>query len=430
MRCHYSSLVLFSLLVAGSGLQAEDRYTAGFYTRGVETTDDLDREDAVFSPDYIALSTKWALVPRITLSTTYENNPTLNANRREEATAIYLVPGALLMYGRRHHNHVYLDSGLILPLYTETDGISEKPSLMLVLGGLFQTEKSSLHARAGYRRIENVDTGAGARIIQDDYTADVALEHTVSQKTSLGLLGNVGRFEFNEAGYTDYWRYYGAGRVYYRVFPRSQLFLQAGLGQDRLDKQEDSLGNATFHDLSVGVRGLRSTKSSIGGRLGYRWRETRKAGGHYNVEHYIGSLEAKTSPFGVTVFTADLQADIRPAIASSGLATVDQRGTLGLSRRIYTESVRGHAAVFLGQMDYYGTPQASADGEVDAYYDGRRDVYWGYRVGLDWWTRHNLSLGVFYSYFEQNAARNGLHAIRDVASYDNGRWGGRMSWNF
>jgi len=421
-------IVASAILLPATGIQAGDMYASGFYTRGAATSDYLDRDDAVMSPEYFAVSSKWALIPRVRLSATYESNATLNADVRDDATTVYLVPGVLLMYGRRQHNHLYLDSGLIIPLRTETEGVSEKPSLMLVAGGLVQGPKSSLHARAGYRRIENVDTLVGARILRHDYTGDVALEQTVSRKTSLGAVAHVGRFEYEEEAYTDYWRYYGAGRFFYRVFPRSDMYVQAGAGQDRLDGDARFLGDADFYDVSLGVRGQQSTKTSVGGSVGYRWREARYAEGR-DVDHYIAMLEASTNPFGLTRFSAGWQADIRPAIASPGYATVDQRGTLGASRRILTERLRGNAAIFAGQGTYYGS-RVSADEEKPLYYDGRRDEYWGYSLGLDWWTKENISFGLSYSYFENRGARNGVRDNRDETSYDNGRWSARMSWNY
>lgn len=425
----YTLGFLLFLMGAVPSLCVGDMYAAGFHTRGVAASDYLDRDDAIMSPEYFAISSKWALIPRITLTSSYENNPTLNSGVREDATTVYLVPGALLMYGRRQHNHVYLDSGLIIPVYTETEGISEKPSLMLVAGGLLQTGRSSLHGRLGYRRIENVDTLVGARIVRDDYTGDVALERRVSRKTSLGALANVGRFEYDNAAYTDYWRYYGAGRLYYRVFPRSDVYLQAGAGQDRLDGDARFAGDADFYDVSLGFRGRQTAKTSVGGNVGYRWRDARYAQGR-DVEHYIAAVEASTNPLGLTRFTAGLQADIRPAIASRGFTTADQRGTLSVSRRIITERLRGQGSLFVGQIDYYGPRTAAPEEDAPTFYDGRRDEYWGYSLGLDWWTRYNFSFGISYSYFESYGARNGARDVRDLSSYDNGRWGIRGSWNY
>jgi len=215
------------------------------------------------------------------------------------------------------------------------------------------------------------------------------------------------------------------------VFPRSDMFLQAGAGRDRLDGDARFQGDADFYDVSLGFRGQQSPKTSLGGTVGYRWREARYDQGR-DVENYIASLHASTTPFGFTRFRGELRTDIRPAVASRGFTTVDQRGTLGASRRIMTERLRGQIAFFAGQVDYYGSRDQSAatDDQAEVIYDNRRDEYWGYSLGLDWWAQYNFSFGISYSYFENNGARNASRDIRDLTSYDNGRWGIRASWNY
>ncbi len=435
MRNGITGVSRLMALVFGVALQASagtDYYASGFYTRGVDAATYVESEDAAFAPFYIPLQSHWLLLPRITVSSAYEDNATLNSGPSENATTVYAVPGLLLVYGHPGRNHLYTDAGLIIPLYRSSDRVDEKPSYMLAAGGMYRTGKSSIHARAGYRRLENVDTLVGARIVKQDYTGDLDLEHRLSTKSSAGLVGGVSFHDFEEDRYINYWRYYGGGRLYRRVTPKSDGYLQLGIGRDDLQGVHGRSGDADFYDVSVGMRGRQSVKTSVSGRIGYRWRRP-VDDDLDDVNHYIASLNAETTPFGLTTFTGDLMADIRPSITDAGFATVDQRATAGVTRRLFSERLRGQASLFYGQVDYYGTegrPVDIDDGRASEVYDGRGDEYWGYSLGLDWWLKHNFSVGVSYSYFENRGNRSGSEEERDRASYSSERWGLRASWNY
>jgi len=408
-----------------------DYYASGFYTRGVDASAYVDYEDTAFSPYYLTLPSRWLLLPRMTVSASYEDNPTMSRDSSENAKTIYAVPGLLLVYGKPGRNHLYTDAGLIIPLYISSERVDEEPSYMLAVGGLYRTGKSSIHGRAGYRRLESVDTLVGARMVKQDYTGDVSVEHLVSTKSSVGVVGSVAYHDFEQGQYINYWRYYGGGRLYHRVTPKSDGYLQLGVGQDDLENVAGRNGDADFYDASIGLRGKQSQKTSLSGRVGYRWRRP-VDDSLGDVNHYIAALKAETTPFGLTTFTGELMTDIQPSITEAGFATVNQRVTFGVSRRIVSERLRGYAALFYGEVDYYGEEGRPVDigDDSSSIYDGREDDYWGYSLGLDWWLRNHFSLGVSYSYFENDGDRGGTASEREQASYTSERWGARASWNY
>jgi len=424
------ALPLAGCLLYPMVIKGQDEYTSGFYTRGPEAVEQLGREDASAGPFYIQFGDRLVLLPRITLSASYEDNANLSGANPEEAATMYTIPGLLLMYGAPDRNHLYVDTGLIIPVYSDSDRLDEEVSYLATLGGVSRMGKTSMQGRLGYRRMENVDTLVGARMVRKDYTGDLGLEHRLSRKTSLGLSGSASFFDFDDPRYISYWRYYGAGRGFYRITPKSDAYLQLGAGIDDLQEDVNAGGDAEFYDVSIGLRGKQSPKTTIGGRVGYRWRQTRDDA-FEDVNHYIASLNAETSPFGLTTFTALWNADINPSVGDAGFATVDQRVTLSASRRLMTERMRGRAAVFAGMVDYFGQEGRPVDPLDDTpVYDGREDDYWGYSLGLDAWLQYNLSIGLQYSYFENRGARGGTEEEQQDSSYDSGRWGLRLSWNY
>ena len=263
----------------------------------------------------------------------------------------------------------------------------------------------------------------GARVGKQDILADLGLEHRISGKSSVGLQGNVEIHEFDADSYLDYNRYYGAGRLYRRVSGKSQLFAQAGAGRDD-PRRADSAAAADFCDLSLGVRGKQSPKFNATGRLGYMWRAY-DAEERCDYAHWIASLRAESSPFGLTTFTGELHADVRPAVDADATDVVDQGAVFGATRRLFTERLRGTASATFGQIDYSG-----GDAAADDDWDGRTDRYWGFSLGVDWWSKDRFSAGAAYSYMRRDGDVDGDAESQEANSYEQGRWTLRASWNY
>lgn len=430
--CTARALTLGALALtgaAGSASAQQDIYTEGFFTHGVRTGYYLDTNDPIYDPVYVPME-RWSLVPRVTLTATREDNLFLSAEK-ESGTVIRLIPGALLIWGRPEGNHFYADAGLVFLVNDSSDRLDEKPSYMFALGGVYQTMKSQVHARGGYRRLENADMQVGARIVKSDYTANAGVDHRVSAKTSLGVLGGLEFHRFDTDRYVDYDRRYAGSRIYRELTPMSEMFVQGGIGRDDLDTGAGGYGDADFYDVALGIRGKPTPKTSATGRVGYQWRAF-DAPEIEDVQHWTASLGAETNLRGYTTFTTELLADIRPAIAAAGSTSIDQRWTLGVSRRLFVEQLRGRATVFVGRVDYRSPVRETRaeDRSTSFIYDRRRDDYWGYTLGIDWWALQNLSVGVSYAYVENEAAQNADELTQRAASYDSGVWTLRLSWNY
>ena len=430
----FQALLLLALSAAVVPLAAEeppDYYTAGFFTRSERAGFYLDTGDPAYDLFYVPVR-RVSLLPRATLTASREDNLFLSGLEAERGTVVRFVPGVTVLWGRPERSHLFADAGVSIHVYDSTDGRLERtPSLLLGAGGVWVTQKSQVTARGGFRRLEDLDTLVGARIVKRDYTANLGLDHRISGKTSMGVLGSFERHDYEAAGYVDYDRLYGAARLYTDISRRSQVFLQGGLGRDDLDTGSGGFGDAVFADASVGIRGKPSPKTSATGRAGYQWR-TYPNDDIADVRRWIASLYASVNPFGFTTFGSELLADVRPAIQSAGHVAIDQRWTGSVTRRLFTERLRGHASIFLGRIDYRGPGRASnlRDPDYTPAFDGRVDDYWGYTLGIDWWARYNLSCGLSYSYVDNDAARGGDPLTRRASAYDSGRWMLRLSWNY
>lgn len=414
MICRYIRLLtvgIAGLLAVGAGaVSRPDYYTAGFYTRGSDAAFYID-QGGVLDPFYIPAQ-QWSFLPRVTLSASQDDNFFMAGQGQEAVTSIDLIPGVLLIYGRPEHNHFYVDTGMSIPVYNSSDTADQGTDYMITAGGVYKTGKSQIHGRIGHRRMESANTTYGARIIHQDYIGDIGLEHRISTKTSLGLNGSIELHDFGNPGYVNYNRYYGAGRFYHRMTEKTDWFVQAGVGMDDLAEELAGVyGNALFYDVSVGMRGKPTPKTSISGRVGYRWR-TFDDPDISNVDSWIANLGFETTPFGFSTFSAELLADIRPDITRSGDSINDKRLTLGVNRRLFTERLRGDISILGGQIDHHGPAGLS------------EDEYWGFNLALDWWTLWNCSVGAAYSYTERRSVTGGGPA------YESGQWTLRMSWNY
>ncbi len=428
-------MVIFSLLAGAVGATptvgwaASDSFSGGFYTRGVDAANYMDQGGAVYDPFYLPAK-EWSFLPRITLAVTHDDNVFLDPDDGKANTSVTLAPGLLAVWGRPVRNHVYADYGIRISLYESEAELDDRPSHMLRLGAAYRTGKSQIDAQVGFRHAEEADEGLGARITKRNLAADLAGEHRLNGKSSLGLQGRVERNEYDSDAYIDYDRYYAAGRYYRRLTPKSQGFFQGGIGRDEPRLSVHSASAADFHDLSLGVRGKPTPKISTAGRVGYMWR---RYDDERRTEHgnWIASLRASSTPFGLTTLSAELYADIRPAVDADGLDAANRGVVLGAYRRLFVERLRGTASFTFGQTEYSGVRTASPpDPELSVPQDGRTDNYWGFSLGVDWWTRKNFSLGLAYSYMRRDGSQDGGEEAQRANSYETGRWTLRASWNY
>jgi len=413
MFCNSKSfliLLLLCLFAAGRSFARPDYYTAGFYTRSSDAASYID-QGGVLDPFYLPMNS-WSFLPRITLAASGDDNFFMTQDNQQASTSIDLIPGALLIYGRPDHNHLYADVSVGIPVAESGATADDENKYAITVGGVKKTEKSQIHGRLGHRSMDRADIASGTRVVEKDYVGDLGLEHRISTKSSLGVNGSVELHDFGSAENVNYNRYYGSGRFYHRIHEKSEWFLQGGIGRDVMDESQAGVyGDASFYDISVGMRGKPSPKTKISGRVGYQWRAYDDASID-KVASWIANLGAETTPFGLSTFSAELMGSVRPDITGSGDSSVDKRATFGVNRRIFTERLRGDASVLVGLVDRHGPVGTSSE------------EYWGFSLGLDWWTRWNVSFGAGYSYTERQSTRGVGNPI------ESGSWNLRMSWNY
>ncbi len=423
-------IIMLSMITLLRARGGTDYYTAGFYTRGADAAYYLDSGDPIYDPFYMPVR-RMAWVPRLSISLTREGQLDQESGRDEAGFVIRVVPGAMLIWGRPQGRHLYLDYGISIPTYDTGRRFDGEPSHLLTVGGVFRTPKSQFHAEFGLRRLEDLETLIGARLLKHDYVADIAAEHRISVKSTLGVLGGFERHRYTEARYYGYDRYYGALRLYHDISLRSQVFAQGGIGHDDVDSGPEGYGDADFHDLSLGIRGKPTPKTDTSGRIGYQWRrydDEQRA----DLERWIASLSARVNPFGFTTFSARLSADIRPAINELGTSIFDRQLACGLTRRLYSDRLRGRIDLMIGRTDYYrrGGEPLPRERTVSQISDRRQDNYWGFSLALGYTLIKNLSLGLSYTYTENRAIVGLDDRVRTTRSHPSGIWNLRFSWNY
>jgi hypothetical protein len=397
-------------------------YSSGYYTRGLDTATYLEQPGGIINPFYVPAK-DWSIVPRLTLTATWDDNLYLSSDDPESAGLIEVIPGALLMFGLAQHNYLFIDAGIIYSAYDSTDQLANRANYMLTLGAVYRTGKSVLSANAGYRRSENADTVIGERIVKSDYVFDAGIEHELTAKSSGQLSAGIELNNYERGGLSDYTREYVSTRLYHRVTEVSDIYGEVGVGRDDVDAEGDR-GDVDFVDATIGFRGRQSAKLAVNGNLGYQWRSPKESG-RDDVNHWISSLGFQGNPFGFTTIYGNIDTRLTPAINSLGQTIIDQRYTLGLNRRLFTNRLRGNASAFIGTIDYEGVPV-----DVSAKNLNRSDDYMGYNLGLDYFTVHNLSFGLSYSYFENKGNQRATAGERERTAYDSSRWVLRASWNY
>jgi len=362
-------------------------------------------------------------VPRLTLTATHDDNLFLTAEEAESSYFVDLIPGVLLVLGRPDDSNIFLDAGTIIQLYDSSKEVDNRVNYLLTLGGQRKTPKNVISASAGYRYREDIDTVVGGRVAQDDYLFNAGIEQDISAKTSAGLDGSYEINYYEDPVLVDNRRLYGSASAYYKNTESRSTFLRLGMGTDH-PGDNDTVGDSDFYEILLGMRGKQSPKLVLSGSAGYQWR-TFADDDEDELRHWVAGLNIESTPFGLTTVYGDVATGIRPAANSLGQTTIDQRYTVGLRRQLFTKRLQGAISGFLGNVDYYG--QSVVDPSIN--FD-REDEYWGYNIGLDYWTPKNISIGLDYSFYKNEGNRQGTDQQKQDATYDQGRWVLRTSWNF
>lgn len=397
-------------------------YSSGYYTKGLDTAANFDSGSEVYDPYYVP-ARDWAIVPRLTITVTWDDNLLLTNDDPQRAELIDIIPGVLAIYGRPENNYLYLDAGTIFHAYDSSDQLSDQSNYMLTLGGVYRTGKSTINGGAGFRRTETADTVIGQRIVKSDYVLNAGFNHEFSEKTSAGVDLGAEFNNYDDDDLNDYQQQDVSLRLARKVTEASDVYGRLGFGNDDVDAEGDA-GDASYMQADVGFSGKQSAKVTLSGALGYQWR-TMADDAAEDVEHWTSSLGVNANPFGFTIFFANVDVSVTPAINSLGQTTIDQRYTLGVNRRLFTDRLRGNASGFWGVYDYEGVPLGDSTANLN-----RSDDYLGYNLGLDYYTIHNLSIGLTFSYFENQGNQNVSEQDRERTAYDSGRWVLRASWNY
>ncbi len=426
VRVMVTRLFIFMVPLANLSARADSGfadYASGFYTRGLETGTYLDQGSGIINPFYIPVQA-WSVVPRVTLTLTHDNNIFLSADDPEESTTLAVVPGVLMLYGRPDHHHLYLDASLKIKPYDSSGNLDGLNDRLLTIGAARITPRSILGASAGYRYTESADTLVGQRIVKEDVILVLDGEQKISAKSSLGVSGSTEWNDYEDPELTDYRRWSADVRLYQQSTPNSDVYVALGVGEDNSDAP-DELGDFEFYNASLGFRGRQTPKVTMDGSVGYEWRERKDDNDDDTAGNWISSLGINYTPTGFLMFYFNVDAEVRPAVNSLGQSTFDQRYTLGATRRLFSERLRGNASAFIGNVDYTGTAPAGQERNQD-----REDEYWGYNLGLDYFTTKDISIGLTYSYFDNTGMTQGTEEEKRNAAYDSGQWVLRLSWNY
>jgi hypothetical protein len=403
-----AAVMLSAMGVAGTVAVGQDYFTDGFFTRG-ETTRDYVGRGGQYEPFSIPMR-QWYVVPRTTLSASYADNYYGNEVDGDAVYTVDLVPGCMLMYGLEDHNYAYADVGAILPLSEDDPDAADRESFLIKLGARYGTGRTQANSGYSFRQVEGLSSLVGERVVEQTHLASMGLDHHLTSRSGLGVSGRFEAHSYDDDGYLAYNRAYAALHLSHVLTPKSDMYLRLGVGTDMPEDSELGLyGDATYYDLSLGMRGSLTPKTSVHGGVGFRER-TYDDETIDDVSGIVGEMGCETTPFGFSTFSIDYIGDIRPDITRNGDATLDRRINVAVNRRLFSERLRGGASVQFGNVEYHSRGASE------------NDEYWGYVLGLDWWALGDLSCGIDYSYTERESGAR--------STYESQRIMARASWNY
>jgi hypothetical protein len=374
---------------------------------------------------------KLFLYPYAQATMVRDDNVLLNSRNQKSDVYTIFTPGAMLVYGSPRGNYCYLDYSA--DFSTLDEGDSDAFDGQSMTAGLRQQgARTQVGLSHQYREVRDVDTEIGARLKRKTNTIRADIDTRVLAKTSVGVLGSYSVSRFEDDLYSDNREYSGGGRVSWQMRPKVAVFGQASHGWVDVDQSRDAFGSAQYDEASVGVSGKPRPTMGAMGSVGVQHRYF-EDDSIEDVTRNTFNLTLTGSPLERFGMTLGLSAGLHPAVNAPGYTVYDTRIEPGISRHLFSERVVGSLSGQWGRSQYLGSSGASEDEGTDSrVYDGREDNYWGIGANVDWWIGHYWSVGVGYSYMENNSSADDRpvdEQSADPSSYDVGRWMIRASFN-
>ncbi len=362
----------------------------------------------------------FSLQPYAEARAVYEDNLTLSSADKQEEIYTVFSPGVTLVYGTPRGNNLYLDYSADFTSLQEFDNDSFDGQTLRV-GGTYRNARSQLAVSHAYREVRDVDVETSARLMRESHVTSATYDNRLSTKTSAGLSVSHSLHTFSESEYSGYREYNVGGRMGWQAFPRAALTARAAHGWVDVDDQREGYGSAQYDEVAFGISGRPRPRLETGGDIGVQHRYF-EDDGLEDITHWVGSVHVAGEPYGRTRFWVKGAASLRPAIQEDGYTVLDMRVEPGVSRCLFTERLVGGISVFRGRARYIGGSEPDSE---DRVYNGRQDDYWGFGANLDWWIGRYWSVGIGYSYMENESdADDAVLAgqMGDSVSYEAGRW--------
>ena len=383
----YLSLALLSPLVPAYAQVGATDLNAGPYAQWRP-----GREQPIENDEGTGLLDNFKLRPYLGVSYARDDNVfwVEDGGNRQTDDILTVAPGIILRYARQEKHSIELDYSHEWHWYDEfkeEDYEADRLSLRLRTG----TAKTFFILGDTYSETRREDNASQSRLDEERNIAYGNIKHILSEKTALGLRGFYQTVHFRESEpmYVDPIDYDEAqigGRLYYRITAKTDIFAEYAVGQVKLDDDDvpGDYGDADYQQVSVGINGQVTEKTTTYGSVGYQ---------HRTFEGDIDDVDRWTAGIGAqSAFTqrlrggCDLVAGITPSVTTAGHSVTTTRVSPYLSRDFI--------------YDYF-TATISGAYERARYYteDGRRDEsddYWEAGALLDWHPLKQMTIGVGY----------------------------------
>jgi hypothetical protein len=332
----------------------------------------------------------------------YDDNVYFTSDDEVGDYSLTLAPGVLLLYGNPSHNYVSANYTFEWVQYQDETDLDYEGH-HLAADGHYELSKSTLHVSDRYEdtRVDVVEDNS--EVERQNNALQARIERYISSKTSAGVDGLYEINNYIDDQYIDYDEYRVGGRFYYRVQPKTDVFADYGYGWVDLDSLPDALndelqarynrayddgyGDATYQQISVGLRGELGRKTTASGRVGYESREF-EDDSIEGIDEWVMGAGLATKFSGRMEGGVELSRRIFPWASIPGNSAVALSVSPYLRRQLYRNRVSGSVSATYESTDYF-----DPDGEMD-----KNDETWTFTGLLDWRLFRNVTLGAGYSY--------------------------------
>jgi hypothetical protein len=357
--------------------------------------------------DYALRIGKLGVRPYFRFWAGYDDEVYVETGENQDAYYHGFAPGVHLRYGGSSRRYVDADYCHEWWFYDGLSSENYEADVGQVALHLDDT-RTALNLAESLRSSTEREPETQARVPYVQSATSAEVERRVTRKTSVAALGSYELRDFGTPKHSegtetlvDSEEYRAAGRGYYRLLSRTDVFADYAHGWVYLQEEPGSYGDAQYDEPGAGVRGRPTARTTATGRVGYHRRTFE--GDIASISTWVTSLSLDSDLPRRTQAGLTASRRVTPSVRAAGDSVESFRLEPRVRRSLWRDRLVGALSGSHEWRSYY-----DPEGE-----ESRHDTSWSLSAMVDYFFTRRSSAGVGLLHAENRSSDSGYQSDRD-----------------